>query len=136
MPAYVVTATACSSHLDTTRAVTLGVFSRERDAVSAVLAARAAARRIPEWHVSYAVIRESEHVWNENTLTGEKPLVDIANGWVLQLSQICWVPLRHEETDPAKMPDTDAMEDEGSEDSGSEVPDLVSASDSDDDESD
>ena len=141
MPAYIVTANASSSLTGRMRGLLLGMFVREIDAVAAVNVARASASEIPDWHVSYAVIRDSEHVFDENSQTSDTFFEDLVAKWVLVLKAADpRVPTSDSgapASDTHAVPQADGppplLEDDSSEDSESEPPALVSDSDSDSD---
>ena len=108
MPAYMVTA----SRLGTpdVRALSMGSFERESDAVAAVLRLRAAASLNAVWHVSYAPVVPGTPY---GPLSAHFVVLQ-AEEWVTRLQK-----LHADDGRPAVNPESDE-----------DVPDLVSVSDS------
>ena len=81
---YLVTASASASYISSARAIVLGRFTRQQDAAAAVLVARAAAREIPDWHVSYAVLNDALVEDTYEVLNAEQAAT-LANVWIQRL---------------------------------------------------
>lgn len=120
---FLVTASASATYLSSARAIVLGRFTRQQDAAAAVLVARAAAREIPDWHVSYAVLNDALVEDTYEALKADEAL-KLADVWIQRLKT----------EDPTRGPPPPLLEGSDSDDeSDGEPPGLMSDS---DDESD